>query len=297
MAFRNRIVTMIGLAIGVGGAAAFGADRYLSNQVADVVTVAPAPQVAFKTIVTASTPLRYGTELTRSSLAEIPWPEDALPEGAFATIDDLMAGGRRVALTAIEPNEPVLKGKITGPDGRAGLASLISEGMRATTVRVDDVAGVAGFILPGDRVDVVWTRRAGDAESVATVIQQNVRVLTIDQIADDRAEEPRVVEAVTLEVDAEGAQRLTVASATGSLSLVLRGAGDTVGLDVSAVSIRDLDTTRVTPADGYESLADAGQTATVWVTHAETRVQHTVPNTRNASRVLAAARGATALAR
>lgn len=278
MAIQKRIVTMVLLAVGAGTAAAVGADQYLTSQTEniEVPVAAVQPQVVFKTIVAAGKPLRFGTELSDANLIEIPWPEEAIPDGAFSTISEVTESGRRVVLTAIEPNEPLLKAKITGPDGRAGLANVIGDGMRATTVRVNDVAGVAGFILPGDRVDVVWSRDTDDQKSVASVIEQNVKVLTIDQLADERAEDPQVVQAVTLEVNAEGAQRLTLASTTGTLSLVLRRAGDIAGLSIASVSTLDLDTTRVS--------ADAGQPAprnpfsVVWVTHADTRLQHSVPS-------------------
>lgn len=280
MALKKRIVTMVVLAVGAGTAAAFGADQYLASQSA---IQAPSVeqvvrQVAFRTIVAAGEPLRFGTELSTSNLAEIPWPEEAMPEGAFSTITEIMESGRRVALSAIETNEPILKAKITGPDGRAGLANVISEGMRATTVRVNDVAGVAGFILPGDRVDVVWTRDSDDQKSVATVIEQNVKVLTIDQLADERAEDPRVVQAVTLEVNAEGAQRLTLASTTGTLSLVLRRAGDVTNLSISSVSTHDLDTTRVPANEATNVAIVRNPFSTIWVTHADTRLQHSVPS-------------------
>ena len=283
MALKNRILTMVVLAVGAGAVAAFGADRYLTRQTAvkvEVVEVA-GPQAAFTTIVAAARPLRFGSELSNSNLVEIPWPEEAIPQGAFSTIEDVLASGRRVALTAIELNEPILKPKITGPDGKAGLANIISKGMRAVTIRVNDVAGVAGFVLPGDRVDVVWTRDSDEDKSVATVIQQNVKVLTIDQFADERAEDPRVVQAVTLELDAEGAQRLTLASSAGALSLVLRRAGDVAGLAISSVSTLDLDTTRVTNSAGSEGddqPPPQNLLTTVWVTHADVRLQHSVPS-------------------
>ena len=169
MALKNRILTMVVLAVGAGAVAAFGADRYLTRQTAVKVEVVEGagPQAAFTTIVGAARPLRFGSELSNSNLVEIPWPEEAIPQGAFSTIEDVLAPGRRVALTAIELNEPILKPKITGPDGKAGLANIISKGMRAVTIRVNDVAGVAGFVLPGDRVDVVWTRDSDHLRDLA----------------------------------------------------------------------------------------------------------------------------------
>ena len=115
-------------------------------------------QVASQTVVVAKQPLRFGTELNASMLQEVPWPSDSLPAGAFAKIDDIMSGGRRVVLAAIEANEPVLALKITGAGQRATLSALVKPGMKAVTIRVNDVEGVGGFVLPGDHVDVVLTR-------------------------------------------------------------------------------------------------------------------------------------------
>ena len=112
-----------------------------------------------QTIVVAKKPLRFGTELNASMLQEVPWPAKALPAGAFTKIGDMLNGGRRVVLTAIEANEPVLALKITGAGQRATLSALVQPGMKAVTIRVNDVEGVGGFVLPGDRVDVVLTRQ------------------------------------------------------------------------------------------------------------------------------------------
>ena len=95
------------------------------------------------------------TSSSPRTLREIAWPEDALPAGAFAKIADVLTGGKRVVLTAIEPNEPMLASKITGPGQRATLSAMLRDGLKAVTVRVNDVEGVGGFVLPGDRVDVV----------------------------------------------------------------------------------------------------------------------------------------------
>ncbi len=115
------------------------------------------------TIVVAATQLGLGKQLTDENLVEVPWAAARLPEGAFATKRDLLKDGRRVVLTALERNEPVLKSKITSPGQAGTLSSLLEEGKRAVTVRVDDVRGVAGFIRPNDRVDVVLIRGEGGA--------------------------------------------------------------------------------------------------------------------------------------
>ena len=134
-------------------------------------------------------------------LREQPWPEHALPAGGFSKISELLGSGRRVVLTAIEPNEPVLALKITGPGQRATLSALVKPGMKAVTIRVNDVEGVGGFVLPGDRVDVVLTRQIDKGSATTEVVLQNAKVLAVDQIADDRAAKATVAKSVTLEVE------------------------------------------------------------------------------------------------
>ena len=149
----------------------------------------------------------------------------------------------RSVLSAMEIDEPVLAGKITGPGQRATLAALVSEDKRAITVPVDEVFGVAGFVLPGDRVDVMLTRntRSGDPlSSQADVLLQDLRVLAIDQVADDRLEQPSVSRAVTLEVDPAMAQRLVLGASVGRLSLILRPTGVDDKHKTAPVTVSDL---------------------------------------------------------
>ena len=103
---------------------------------------------------------------------------------------------------------------------------MLRDGMKASTMRVNDVDGVGGFVLPGDHVDVALTRQVDKTNASTEVVLQNVRVLAIDQVADERADKPSVVKAVTLEVDVVGAQKLSLAASVGSLSLMLRKAGE-----------------------------------------------------------------------
>ncbi|WP_442753906.1 Flp pilus assembly protein CpaB [Methylocystis sp. JAN1] len=181
-------------------------------------------------IVVATKPLSFGTQLTREGLSEAAWPASSIPEGAFKSIDDLLKDGQRVAMAPIAKNEPVLSSRVSGPGEKASLSALIEPGMRAVAVRVDDVRGVAGFIQPGDRVDVVLTRVEHNAkfdrdESYSDVLLHNVKVLAIDQQAAERQEKAQVVKAVTLEVTAEQGQKLILAGGAGTLSLILREAG------------------------------------------------------------------------
>src|SRR6516164_1546307 len=126
-------------------------------------------------------------------------------------------------LYPLKRGEPLLRSKVTGPGQRASLASVLDEGKRAVTVRVDDVRGVAGFVLPGDFVDIVmiadelWSKR----QSYSDILLEHVKVLAIDQIASEGEEKPKVAQAVTLEVTKEQAQKILLATNIGKLSLLL----------------------------------------------------------------------------
>ena len=203
---RTSTFVMIGFAVLFGLLAVFLAQTWLNNQAEQRMReprgAAEKPRRRRARIVVASKPLRFGDELTSAALREMPWPDDALPAGAFGKIAELTAG-KRVVLMPIDTNEAVLASKITGPGQRATLSAMLSDGMKAVTIRVNDVEGVAGFVLPGDRVDVVLTRAGDKNNAINDVVLQNVRVLAIDQLADERADKPSVVKAVTLEVDVD----------------------------------------------------------------------------------------------
>jgi pilus assembly protein CpaB len=239
---RTSTFVMIGFAVLFGLLAVFLAQIWLNNQAderlrsieAQRKTAPPA-----RTIVVAAKPLRFGDELNSAALREIPWPDDAPPAGAFGKTAELTAA-KRIVLMPIDPNEAILASKITGPGQRATLSAMLDPGMKAITIRVNDVEGVAGFILPGDRVDVLLTRAGEKNNATNDVVLQNVRVLGIDQLADQRAEKPAVVKAVTIEVDPTEGQKVALASTVGTLSLLLRKAGDTVESETRRVTTRDL---------------------------------------------------------
>ena len=195
------------------------------------------------TIVVAAVPLGFGSQLTPENVKEIPWNANALPEGAFATKQELLSGGRRMALVSIAPNEPVLRARVTAPGQRAALSSMLDPGKRAVTVRVDDVRGVAGFIQPGDRVDVVLIRTEAESklkEGYSDVILQYAKVLAIDQITGERPEQPTIAKAVTLEVSSEEAQKILLATNVGRLTLMLRQPAEANAEPVHRVTENDL---------------------------------------------------------
>jgi pilus assembly protein CpaB len=275
VAVRASTIVMIGFAVVFGLLAVFIAQVWLNNQASLRAKnfETNKTQVASQTVVVAKQSLRFGTELSASMLQEVSWPSDALPSGAFAKISDIMSGGRRVVLAAIEANEPVLALKITGPGQRATLSALVKPGMKAVTIRVNDVEGVGGFVLPGDHVDVVLTRQLEKGSATTQVVLQSTRVLAIDQTADERAAKATVAKSVTLEVDTVDAQKLWLASSVGSLSLLLRKAGETAEVRTRKVTLSDL--------GNNEPVADKVATTTVVVTRASAKQEYTVPTEGN----------------
>ena len=268
---RASTFVMIGFAVVFGLLAVFIANVWLNNQAnqrAKSMESTAKPAVT-KTIVVAKQALRFGTELNASQLEEVPWPAEAMPAGAFAKVSDVLSQGRRVVLAAIEPNEPVLALKITGPGQRATLSALVKPGMKAVTIRVNDVEGVGGFVLPGDRVDVVLTRQIDKGQASTEVVLQNTRVLAVDQSADERAAKAAVAKSVTLEVTTVEAQKVWLASSVGSLSLLLRKAGETAESQTRKITLNDL--------GSNDAPADKGGTTTIVVTRAAAKQNYTVP--------------------
>jgi pilus assembly protein CpaB len=262
---RTSTVGMIGASAVFGLLAVFVAQGWLSRQ-AELRLKSlerKEPPVATRTVVVAAAPLRFGDQLLQKKLREVVWPDEAIPAGTFASINEALSSGKRTVLAAIEPNEPVLKAKITGPGQKATLSALIQDGMKAVTVRVNDVDGVAGFVMPGDHVDVLMTRQPDKANSSTEVVLQMVKVLAIDQTADAAADKPSVARAVTLEVDTVSAQKLSLAGSIGSLSLVLRKAGESVVEGTRQITVGDFAGGEATPRP-----AEPKRFATVTVTRA-----------------------------
>jgi pilus assembly protein CpaB len=241
-------ILMFGLALVFGVAAVFMAQHYLEGQTTQA-SLAPqiaGPTVPMKTVVVAVRPLRFGAEIKTEHLREVEWPASATPSGAFNSISDLVSNeGRRAVLSPIEENEPVLSWKITGPGERATLSAVVEDGMRAMSVRINDVLGVAGFVLPGDRVDIMLTR-----DGYTDILLQNVKILAIDQIADERHDKPTSASTATIEVNTVDAQKLTLAQTVGSLSLALRAAGSVTAAAPRRITMSDL-------GPAYEIYADA----------------------------------------
>jgi pilus assembly protein CpaB len=272
---RSSTIVMMASAAVFGLLAVFVAQAWLNHQAELRMKSLDVPRkaVATRTVVVAAKPLRFGNPLLSESLREVAWPEGAIPSGTFATTAELLSPGKRIVLSSFEPNEPILATKITGPGQKATLSAVIRDGMKAATIRVNDVDGVAGFVLPGDHVDIMMTRQADKAASSTDVVLQNVRVLAIDQLADDASDKPLVVRAVTLEVDTMAAQRLSLAASIGALSLALRKAGEASIEGTRRVTVIDLEQQQqmtVRPTEGKPL-------ATVSVTRSGKTQEYSVP--------------------
>jgi pilus assembly protein CpaB len=273
LAVRKNTIVMVGIAVVFGLLAVFVAQGWLNYQaeLSRKVGQPKAKPVATRTIVIAAGPMRFGAHVSADSLREVEWPDAALPAGTFGSIAEVMSGGKRIVLASIEKNEPLLRTKITGAGQKATLSAVIQDGMRAVTVRVNDVEGVGGFVLPGDHVDVLLTRQQERTNGTNDVVIQNARVLAVDQLADDAADRPTVVKAVTIEVDTVAAQKIALAASLGNLSLMLRRAGEQV-LD----STRRITTSDLTQTEAIQRAPEAKRFAKVSVTRGTTKQEYNV---------------------
>ena len=213
-------------------------------------------------VVVASSPMRFGERVTASRLKLIDWPGDSIPNGAFVDLEQVVGKDEetsRYVLSAIEIDEPVLRSKITIPGQKAKLSTALRTGMKAVSIRVNDVLGVAGFVLPGDRVDVLLTRggRSG-TDTRVDVLLQGVNVLAIDQLADERADKPSVVRTVTFEVSTQEAQKLILAGTIGTLSLALRNVGSSDIEAPETLTVKDLVGVGASESLVQEIAADSG---------------------------------------
>ena len=184
-------------------------------------------------VVVVTADLGFGDVLTPDMLKVVDFPEDAIPMGTYETMNSIFVDPSKptIVLRRIAKHEAVLDYKISGPGARGSLSALINDGMRAVSIRVTDFSGVSGFVMPGDYVDVIYTRdeesRRNGNSLESDLLLQNIKVLGIDQDLNDTSDVPVIVRTVTIEVSNQDAQKLHLAQDAGKLSLTLRRAGDT----------------------------------------------------------------------
>lgn len=178
-----------------------------------------------------------GTRLERSMLLVAHWPKDALQSPALERLED--AEGRVITSDLVR-GEPLLLARLALPGETGGLSALLREGRRAVTVKVNEIVGVAGFALPGNFVDVMVHTTDAQSQPVSRIVLERIRVMAVAQDAGAQDNKPRVVNAVTLEVTPQEAERMDLARGVGTLSLVLRNQSDTAPVATQGARKRDV---------------------------------------------------------
>jgi pilus assembly protein CpaB len=193
-------------------------------------------------LVVAASSLPLGTRLDASNLRLIQWPANQQVAGMFSRIEEV---ANRAIVTPLAENEPVIEGKLAPKESGAGLSATIPEGMRGVSVAVNEVVGVAGFVIPGTMVDVLVTGRImgkeGGQGDITRTILENIRVLAAGQkVQQDREGKPQTVAVITLLVTPEEASKLTMAATDGKIQLALRNTVDTKKNDPPTIQQSDL---------------------------------------------------------
>jgi pilus assembly protein CpaB len=184
--------------------------------------------------------------LQAAMLKVVAYPTNAAPTGAFHAIAEVTGGPgqQRLALRSMVANEPILPGNISGPGGKLNLSGTVIAGMRAVSLRSNDVVGVGGFVLPGDRVDILLTRTGGTGDAakntLTQILAENVRVLGVDQSNNDESDKPVVAKAVTVEVTPAQAASISLGQQIGTVSLSLRRVADDAPLASKELTVADL---------------------------------------------------------
>jgi pilus assembly protein CpaB len=216
---RKGIIGMLGISVVMAMGAAKMANTWVQER------MGTAGNASGSSVVVAAVSIPFGQTIEAKDLRMMELPPEAVPEGSFKKINDVVG---RVSSQSLFTGEVVLAGRVAEHLGGSALAAVLEPGMRAISVRVDDVAGVAGFLLPGNLVDIVSSKRSGGNREVESrTILQQIKVLAVDQMASQEQDSPVIVRAVTLAVTPKQAERLFEATQEGRVQLTLRNPLDT----------------------------------------------------------------------
>jgi pilus assembly protein CpaB len=207
----RRFIIMLVIALLLAFLAAWVANRWIQGR------AVPDKGVS---VVAAAVEIPFGVKLEESQVKVIAWPGNSAPQGAFSSKEQVVG---KVTMNKFYPDEIITEKRISEYLGGSTLSALISKEYRAISVRVDDVVGVAGFILPGNKVDILSTKidRTSNQATTRTLLQ-NIKVLAVDQEASQEKEKPAIVRAVTLELKPEQAETVVKAMQEGTIQLTLR---------------------------------------------------------------------------
>lgn len=229
------LVLLIG--VGLAGFAVYMARGYIGDYQAalDKERAARVDAVPTVEVYVADEALTYGAIVTEENIRAVKWPQNAIPAGVFTSLDALFPPGEkrfRTVLRTMEKDEALLEVKLTEPGADAGVSARLATGMRAFAIKVDVTSGVSGFLAPGDNIDIYWTGRAssapeGRSQDITKLIESNVKIIAIDQMADIDRTSPTIARTITVETTPQQVAALAQAQATGRMSLSLVGQGDT----------------------------------------------------------------------
>ena len=235
MARRSRPFILLALAVVSGGAAAYLAMQYIRQQATPLMAATPKTAQ----VVVAAHDMPLGSILGDRDVKTVDWAGGALPPGFIGSVPEAVGRG---LITPVQENEPVLEAKLAAKGAGGGLPVIIDQGMRALSVAVDQVVGVAGFVLPSTRVDVLLTLTdAGSKEPATRVIMQNVKALAAGQsIQQDKEGKAQSVPVVTLLVTPEQAETLALAASQGRIQMALRNSLDTLHIETRGTRVSAL---------------------------------------------------------
>lgn len=250
-------IGILALGLGLAGYGVYMAQSYI-NETHAAIAAAQAQRPAAAAIETvqvlvAARPLRYGEPINPADVQMVAWPAASLPPGTFRTMETLVPDPLRprVALRAMEPNEPILEVKVSQPGQPAGIAATLNPGMRAFTIRIDSSSGISGTLRPGDMVDLYWTGRGQNGE-VTRLLSSALRIIALDENADQDRSFQGVPRSVTIEAVPETVATIAQGQSTGRLSLSVVGLDDErelAGIEVDSRQLLGVTETAVAPAE------------------------------------------------
>jgi pilus assembly protein CpaB len=223
---QNRLKIALVVAVFFGLIAAYGIYNFLRQQRQAAESLRTETQI----VVVAAKDIAAGTAINNDMVKKglvktVKWPKESVPAGAFSSPEQIVGKTNRVKILA---NEPILESRLAGEG--AGLTARLEAGKRAVAVKVDEIIGVSGFIVPDDRVDVIVTTTppgsTNQEDKVSKIVLQNKRVLSVAQNVEQKEGKPQLARSITLEVSPEESEKLSLASQEGSVVLALRGTGD-----------------------------------------------------------------------
>jgi pilus assembly protein CpaB len=237
---QNRLKIALVVAVFFGLIAAYGIYNFLRQQ----KDVAESLRTATQNVVVATKDIPAGTMINdelvkKGGIKAVPWPKTSVPGGSFTTPEQVIGKTNRLKILA---NEPILESRLAGEG--AGLTARLERGKRAMAVKVDEIIGVSGFIVPDDRVDVIVTTvppgTNNQENKISKIVLQNKRVLSVAQNVEQKEGKPQLARSITLEVSPEESEKLSLASQEGQIVLALRGTGDDSEAKTIGSNKRDL---------------------------------------------------------